>query len=144
MIKKIAALTLATGLLIPSAVSAAEPLQTVKQEPTASTQFESVAYTNVSIAGRDVKFEVKGLENPFNTSFYKRIAWTSTNKEPSVFNNNILSVSIARNSGDLYQTVSYETIDSLKEKIESGQKVYGWARATNGLWYPAMPATLKY
>lgn len=144
MIKKIAALTLATGLLVPSAVSAAEPLQTVKQEPTASTQFASVAYTTVAIYGKRVKFEVKALENPFNTSFYNRIAWTSTNEEPSVFNNNILSVIVAKKTGQSYQVASYETLDLVKEKIESGQKVYGWALALNGVWYPTMPATLTY
>ena len=38
MFKKITALTLAAGLLVPSTVSALEPLQTGKQAPTASAQ----------------------------------------------------------------------------------------------------------
>ncbi|PCK22029.1 enoyl-CoA hydratase [Bacillus pumilus] len=144
MIKKIAALTLAAGLLMPSAVSASEPLQTRKQEPTASAQLTSVAYTTVSIVGKRVKFEVKGLENPFNTNYYNRIAWTSNDEEPSVFNNNILSVIVAKKTGQSYQVNSYETLALVKDKIESGEKVYGWALALNGVWYPTMPATLYY
>ncbi|OLP63715.1 hypothetical protein BACPU_29360 [Bacillus pumilus] len=144
MFKKIAALTLAAGLLVPGTVSATEPLQTGKQESTASTQFTSVAYTTVTIVGKRVKFEVKALENPFNTTYYNRIAWTSTNEEPSVFNDNILSVTVAKKTGQSYQVNSYETLTLVKDKIESGQKVYGWALALNGTWYPTMPATLYY
>lgn len=144
MIKKIAAFTLAAGLLVPSAVSATEPLQTGKQEPAATAQFTSVAYTTVSIVGKRVKFEVKALENYFNSNYYQRIAWTSNDEEPSVFNDNILSVIVAKKTGQAYQVTSYETLTSVKDKIESGQKVYGWALALNGVWYPTMPATLYY
>ncbi|MFS3912794.1 enoyl-CoA hydratase [Bacillus australimaris] len=144
MIKKLAALTLAAGLLVPSTVSAAEPLQTAKQEPSAPSQLTSVAYTTVSIVGKRVKFEVKALENYFNSNYYQRIAWTSNDEEPSVFNDNILSVIVAKKSGQSYQVTSYETLTSVKDKIESGQKVYGWALALNGVWYPTMPATLYY
>ncbi|MES9721142.1 hypothetical protein ABWK17_10435 [Bacillus altitudinis] len=63
MFKKITALTLAAGLLVPSTVSALEPLQTGKQAPAASAQITSVAYTTVSIVGKRVKFEVKALES---------------------------------------------------------------------------------
>ncbi|AOZ87761.1 enoyl-CoA hydratase [Bacillus xiamenensis] len=144
MMKKIAALTLAAGLLVPSTVSALEPVQTGKQEAAASTQFTSVAYTTVSIVGKRVKFEVKALENPFNTTYYNRIAWTSNDEEPSVFNDNILSVIVAKKTGQSYQVFSYETLTAVKDKIESGEKVYGWALALNGVWYPTMPATLYY
>ncbi|KLV24257.1 enoyl-CoA hydratase [Bacillus altitudinis] len=144
MFKKITALTLATGLLVPSTVSALEPLQTGKQAPAASAQITSVAYTTVSIVGKRVKFEVKALENPFNMNYYNRIAWTSTDEEPSVFNDNILSVIVAKKTGQAYQVFSYEALTSVKDKIESGQKVYGWALALNGVWYPTMPATLYY
>ncbi|MGG1864219.1 enoyl-CoA hydratase [Bacillus safensis] len=144
MIKKLAALTLAAGLLVPSTVSAVEPLQAAKQEPSAPSQLTSVAYTTVSIVGKRVKFEVKALENYFNSNYYQRIAWTSNDEEPSVFNDNILSVIVAKKSGQSYQVTSYETLTSVKDKIESGQKVYGWALALNGVWYPTMPATLYY
>ncbi|MBD3859855.1 enoyl-CoA hydratase [Bacillus sp. 28A-2] len=144
MIKKIAALTLAAGLLVPSTISATEPIQARKAEPAAPAQFTSVAYTTVSIVGKRVKFEVKALENYFNSSYYQRIAWTSNDEEPSVFNDNILSVIVAKKTGQAYQVTSYETLISVKDKIESGQKVYGWALALNGVWYPTMPATLYY
>ncbi|MGE6630897.1 enoyl-CoA hydratase [Bacillus sp. NPDC077027] len=145
MMKKIAAITLATGLLVPGAVSAAEQANPIpKAENKAITQFTSVAYTAVSITGKRVKFEVKGLENPFNTTHYNRIAWTSNDEEPSVFNDNILSVIVAKKTGQAYQVTSYEALASVKEKIESGEKVYGWALALNGVWYPTMPATLNY
>ncbi|MFS0656006.1 enoyl-CoA hydratase [Bacillus sp. 179-C3.3 HS] len=144
MIKKIAALTFTLGLLVPSAMSAAEPQQTVKTEQAASTQFTSVAYTAVSVVGKRVKFEVKGLENPFNTTYYNRIAWTSNDEEPSVLNNNILAVYIAKKTGQRYDVSTFETLISVKDKIESGQKVYAWALAANGEWYPTMPTTLYY
>ncbi|KPN13179.1 enoyl-CoA hydratase [Bacillus australimaris] len=144
MIKKLAALTLAAGLLVPSTVSAAEPLQASKQEPSAPSQLTSVAYTTVFLYGHQVYFEVKALDNYFNSNYYQRIAWTSNDKEPSVLNNNILSVIVAKKTGESYQVNSYEPFNSVKDKIESGQKVYGWALALNGVWYPTMPATLYY
>ncbi|WP_284386152.1 enoyl-CoA hydratase, partial [Bacillus safensis] len=124
MIKKLAALTLAAGLLVPSTVSAAEPLQALKQEPSAPSQLTSVAYTTVFLYGKQVYFEVKALDNYFNSNYYQRIAWTSNDKEPSVLNNNILSVIVAKKTGESYQVNSYEPLTSVKDKIESGQKVY--------------------
>jgi len=47
-------------------------------------------------------------------------------------------------SGNGYQAYGYESLNNVKQKIGSGQTVYGFTLANNGTWYPAGQAIINY
>ncbi|MBE7899847.1 hypothetical protein G7L40_21565 [Paenibacillus polymyxa] len=103
---------------------------------------DDTAYTDVSIVGKRVKFSISGLENPFNTNYYNRLVWTSTDEEPNI--KNILTVKVAPKTGSLYSSSNYENLSLIKQKINSDSPVYGWIQLESKEWVKAGSAIIKY
>ncbi len=143
MFKKLAVGILMAGMLFSGAVgaSAAEHGKTASRDMIHPL---STAYTDVKVTGKTVYFYIKGLENPFNLTYYERVAWTSTEDEPDTVTGNILSVKIPLKTGSRYEAKSNERLELIRDKIESGGTVYGWTKAQNGYWYPAGSAKISY
>ncbi|WP_259384341.1 hypothetical protein, partial [Bacillus thuringiensis] len=143
MLKKLAIGALATGVMLSGAggVMAAENTPTLSKEKVADLNTLSTAYTTVNVYGSTVEFAVKGLENPFTSTYYQKIAWTNSYSNPN--NYNTLAVAYPQ-SGNGYQAYGYESLNNVKQKIGSGQTVYGFALANNGTWYPAGQAIINY
>ncbi|EJQ14714.1 hypothetical protein IE5_05677 [Bacillus cereus BAG3X2-2] len=144
MLKKLAIGSLATGIMLSGAggVMAAENTPSAIKTEVTDLQALSTAYTTVNVYGSTVEFAVKGLENPFTSTFYDRIAWTNSYEEPN--NYNTLAVAIPQ-SGNGYSAYGYESLNNVKQKIGSnGGTVYGFAKANDGKWYRAGQATIKF
>lgn len=131
MYKKLISGSLALGLLLTggTGVMAAEHPTPAKKilnfNPAASS-----AYTSVTVSGAQVTLSIGGLDNPFTSKYYKAIAWT-TGGEPNVDLNNTIRT---REPGNTTSVTL--TLKELQTKLNGNDKVYGWARAANGFWYP--------
>ncbi|MGD6863697.1 MULTISPECIES: hypothetical protein [Bacillus cereus group] len=88
MLKKLAIGALATGIILSGAggVMAAENTPALSKEKVADLNTLSTAYTTVNVNGSTVEFVVKGLENPFTSKYYQRIAWTNSYSDPNNYN----------------------------------------------------------
>ncbi|HFK1722493.1 TPA: hypothetical protein ACGXQB_004311 [Bacillus cereus] len=88
MLKKLAIGALATGIMLSGAggVMAAENTPALSKEKVADLNTLSTAYTTVNVNGSTVEFVVKGLENPFTSKYYQRIAWTNSYSDPNNYN----------------------------------------------------------
>jgi len=148
MLKKAMTTALATGVLLTSGGGVLAAEKNPGQESaktaaaTAAVQTTSTAYTSVDVVGSTVQFGVQGLQSPFNTKYYQRVAWTSDPALPNTFNT--LAVAVASPSGTSYSAYKSESLSSIRSKVASGQRIYGWARAANGLWYEAGSAVINY
>lgn len=143
MLKKLAAVVFMLGIMLYGAggTSVFAYGKSISQE---SIHPYSTAYTDVKVVGKTVRFYIKGLESPFNQTYYERVAWTSTDEEPDTLKDNILSVKIPAKTGSRYEANSSERLELIREKVNSGDMVYGWAKAQNGNWYPAGSAKISY
>ncbi|ASR49296.1 hypothetical protein B4V02_22615 [Paenibacillus kribbensis] len=104
---------------------------------------EDTAYTDVSTTKSSVKFSINGLDHPFNLSNYQRVAWTKNDNTPSV--DNILSAKVPRKTGTLYEATSSERLDLIRQKVKSGDKIYGWILPVDSTeWSKAGYAEIKY
>ncbi|PEQ75136.1 hypothetical protein CN478_20490 [Bacillus cereus] len=144
MLKKLAIGALATGIMLSGAggVMAAENTPALSKEKVIDLQTLSVAYTTVEVRNNKVYFAVKGLENPYNPSFYKRVVWTTNLNEPN--NYNTLAVAPLPDYNNPPEAYGQEFLSSVSQKVRSGGTVYGQALALNDKWYPAGQATIKY
>ncbi|MGN9867082.1 enoyl-CoA hydratase [Bacillus swezeyi] len=143
MLKKLAVGVLMMGMLL-LGVGGASVLAHGKSASQESIHPFSTAYTDVKVTGKTVYFYIKGMESPFNQTYYERVAWTSTDEEPDTLKDNILSVKIAAKTGSRHEAKSSERLELMKDKIETGGIVYGWAKAQHGNWYPAGSAKIYY
>ncbi|WP_016938871.1 hypothetical protein [Bacillus siamensis] len=141
MIKKLGLLALTTGMLFSGGVgvSAAETSQTLKVESFNQIKplSESMAYTTIEYDS-DIDsyiFRVEGLQSPFNKTYYQRVAWTDNSQEPN--SRNIVTYDIAPKYNDDYCAESIEDASDMEAILSPREKVYGWAKAQNGNWYPA-------
>ncbi|QQD83099.1 hypothetical protein JD965_05790 [Bacillus siamensis] len=131
---------LSLGLLITGStnVFAAEIKQNTDVKATDLKPLSS-AYTTVSVSNEQVTLSIGGLENPFTSKYYKKVAWTTNGNEPSSTNSNVL---ITSNAGDtLSKSLS---LDTVKRKLGDKRVIYGWAQATNNIWYPAGSDTISF
>ncbi|MGX5558554.1 MULTISPECIES: hypothetical protein [Bacillus cereus group] len=145
MLKKLAIGALATGVMLSGAggVMAAENTPALSnKEKVIDLQTLSVAYTTVEVRNNKVYFAVKGLENPYNPSFYKRVVWTTDLNKPNSYNT--LAVAPLPNYNNPPEAYGEEFLSNVSQKVRPRGTVYGQALAQNDIWYPAGQATIYY